>query len=691
MSHPLTRAGDTADVHFGETIADPYRWLENVDSAETAAWVRDQAAHAEQWLAQLPSRAEIREQLTAIWDRETFSAPTRHGANWFQWRNSGLQAQPVLYVGATPDQLDRVLLDPNTLAADGTTAVSDSSLSHDGTLLAWATSEAGSDWMRWRVRQVSSGADVLLEGDSVDIVERAKFGTAVWQPDNAGYYYTTPAAYPPGEDLVEGQAPLQVRFHALGTRDSNDTLVYAAPEEPEWFPSPVATADQRWLAVLISKGTERGNRLLVRPLADRDAPFTVLVPERDVTAIPVGSDAGALFLQTDLDAPRGRVVRVSLADPAREHWDEVIPEDEATLLSVHEFAGGFLCHRLRDAASELLCYDRAGELRGRLAVPPASSVIEVATDLDSFVAHWTTHSFIDPGSVWRQDLAELDQGATLVRRTSLAVDLGELVSEQVFVTSDDGTRVPVFLTRRAEVVADGEVPALLYGYGGFNIAITPTFSPQWALWVQRGGLLAVACLRGGGEYGTAWYDGGRLANKPNVFDDACAVASWLDTSGWSRPARIAITGRSNGGLLAAACLTRRPELFGAVVPEVGVLDLLRFHLFTVGWAWKSDYGDPGVEADFRALMEWSPLHRLLPGRALPPVLITTGDHDDRVVPAHSFKFAAALQSALPPGSGPALLRVDIDAGHGAGKPTAKSIAEKADVLAFLDHTVGGGG
>ena len=296
-----------------------------------------------------------------------------------------------------------------------------------------------------------------------------------------------------------------------------------------------------------------------------------------------------------------------------------------------------------------------------------------------------THSFTDPGSVWRQDLAAGGEGGAVpVRRTRLAVDLGDLVSEQVFVTSEDGTRVPVFLTRRADVTPTGDVPALIYGYGGFNIPVTPMFSPSWALWVQRGGLLAVACLRGGGEYGRDWYDGGRLATKTNVFDDACAVASWLHTSGWSRPARIGVNGRSNGGLLVGGCLTRRPELFGAFVPEVGVLDLLRFHLFTVGWAWKSDYGDPEVEADFRALLQWSPLHRLEAGRELPPVLITTGDHDDRVVPAHSFKFAAALQAALPSGSGPALLRVDSDAGHGAGKPTAMSIAERADVLTFLE-------
>ena len=688
---PSTRHDDTADDHFGLTVADPYRWLEDLDSAETAAWVREQAEYAESWLSRIPTRTEIREQLSAIWDRETFGVPTRHGANWFQWRNSGLQAQPVLYVGPGADGLDRVLVDPNTLSDAGTTAVSAVDASHDGTRLAWATSEAGSDWLVWHVRDVASGTDLTLPDGTADTVERAKFSGAAWLPDNSGFFYTTPSAFTPGADLVEGQAPMQLRFHALGTASSADPLILETPEHPDWFFAPVVTEDQRWLLVMVSQGTEQGNRLLARRTDDPHAPFTVVVPETDVVATPVGSDADALYLQTDHLAPRGRVVRVSLADPDRAGWEEVIAEEPTTLLSVHEFAGGFICRRLRDAASELVRYDRSGESLGRLDVAPATTVVELAADPDSFVVHWKTHSFTDPGSVWAQDLSEPGGRATLVRRTSLAVELGELVSEQVFVTSADGTRVTVFLTRRADVVPSGEVPALVYGYGGFNIPITPTFSPTWATWVQRGGLLAVACLRGGGEYGRDWYDAGRLTHKTNVFDDACAVASWLHTSGWSRPERIGINGGSNGGLLVAACLTRRPELFGAFVPEVGVLDLLRFHLFTVGWAWKSDYGDPEVAADFHALMEWSPLHRLVPGRALPPVLITTGDHDDRVVPAHSFKFAATLQAALPPGSGPALLRVDIDAGHGAGKPTAKAIAEKADVLAFLDATLGGSG
>ena len=677
ITYPDTRRDDSVvDVLHGERVADPYRWLEDTTTAETADWVARQNAVTESFLDQSPDRAAIRKRLNEIWDHPRVGAPAEHGGRWFQLRNTGLQAQPVLFVMTSPTGTGRVLLDPNTLSADGTIALMEWTVSRDGRLLAYATSSAGSDWMTWRVRDVETAIDVA--GEQLDW---SKFSGAAWSPDATALFY---AAYDPPEPgrehLQESRIPRIMR-HTLGTAQSEDALVYVAPDQPEWSAHVSATDDGRHLIVTVTHGTFPENQLHVLDLTAAASELRPLVDDFSSSAHVIGTFDDTFLLLTDDHAERRRVVAVDLAAIDRGTWREVVPEGDDTLLEAHVFGGRIVAHYLQDAHSYLVVLDHDGNRLHDIDVGGLVSVTELTGHEDSPLVHVAVASFTDPGSVWAHDL---DTGTTTCVASSTVVDADRFVTTQQFAPSSDGVRVPIFLIHRDDVVPTGDVPVLLYGYGGFNIPLTPQFSALRAAWVERGGLAVVANLRGGGEYGRGWYDAGRLANKQNVFDDFCAAARWLGgPSGWSRPERIAIHGGSNGGLLVGACLTQHPELFGAAVPAVGVLDMLRFHKFTIGWAWTSDYGDPDVAEDYRVLRGYSPLHNIRPGTAYPPTLVLTGDHDDRVAPGHSFKFAAALQAAQS-GDAPVLVRVETSAGHGAGKPTQKMIDEATDMLAFLD-------
>jgi len=678
LQYPLTSSGSDVDQLHGELVADPYRWLEDTEAAATRDWIAGQNALTESVLEGCSAREEIRARLTELWDYPRYGVPSRHGERWFQARNTGLQNQAVLFVMAAPEDEGRVLLDPNTLSADGTVALSGLSFSDDGSLLAYATSEGGSDWMTWRVRDVESGKDLD------DVIEWSKYSGASWRKDGTGFYYGALDAPEPGQELLAQSRLLRVLFHRLGTVQEDDRLVFELPDDPELMPTAKVTDDGRFLVITIGRGTFPERRILVLDLTDPDAGFQPLVPELDTQSTVIGNEGSDFYLLTDLDAERRRVVRVPLGSPGRESWVEVVPESEDTLTSVVHFGGRLVCAYLHHAQSRVRVFSTAGDLLHEIEVPAASSLTELAGRLEDDELFFATTSFVDAGTVWSHDLATATTKA--VRRIETGFDGDTMVTEQVFVPSVDGTLVPVFLVRHRDLEPTGDVPVWLYGYGGFNAPMTPTFAVSRAVWLERGGMIAVANLRGGGEYGKAWYDGGRLANKQNVFDDFCAVARWLTTSGWSRPERIAINGGSNGGLLVGACLTQAPELFGAAVPEVGVLDLLRFHKFTIGWAWMSDYGNPDDPLDYAWVRAYSPLHNVVPGKAYPATLVMTGDRDDRVVPGHSFKFTAALQTAQG-GKAPVLIRVETSAGHGAGKPTSKLIAERTDMLAFLEHAL----
>ncbi len=711
----LARRGDQVDNYHGELVADPYRWLEDTNDPETAAWIRSQNEATEAWLEGVPARGEIRAQLTELWDYPRYGVPFERGGRRFEERNSGLENQAVLYVMDGPSRSDgpdhpdrpddphgaagpdhphgegRVLLDPNLLSVDGTVSVPDVEVTKDGELIAYATSEAGSDWMTWHVREVTTGLD------RPDTVQWSKYSTASWRADGSGFYYTGLDRPAEGREYLDKAPPRRVMFHRLGTSQEDDEVVFEAPDQPEWGSKATVSEDGRYVAIQIYEGTAPESQLHMIDLEKPELGLRELVGDFSSKVEVVTNRGSTFYLVTDDGAERQRLVAVDLEQPDRAAWREVIPEAEALLLAARNCGGRLLCHYLADACSRLSVFSFEGEHLHDIAIPPLSALLaehgEVGVEggRESDVVHFAVTSFTDSGSIWRHDLAT---GETrLVRASTARFDPDELVSEQVFVTADDGTSIPLFLTSRRDVAATGDVPVLLYGYGGFDIAVTPTFRVPFTAFVERGGVLAVACLRGGGEYGRAWHEAGARQNKQRVFDDFCDCARWLSSSGWSAPEHIAILGGSNGGLLVGACLTQHPELFGAAVAEVGVLDMLRFHKFTIGWAWKSDFGDPDDPEQYRWVRAYSPLHHVEAGRRYPPVLLTTGDHDDRVIPGHSFKFGAALQAARGAAVAseegtPVLVRVETSAGHGLGMPTSKAIAKATDVLSFVEASLG---
>ena len=674
LSYPAARRGDVVDDHHGTQVADPYRWLEDADAPETRTWIAAQNRLTEQWLSEIPQRPAIRERLRELTDHPRAGAPWQRGGCWFQMRNTGLQNQDVLWTMPAPEAQGEVLLDPNLLSRDGTVALTGLSVTDDGTLLAYATSAAGSDWLTWQVRDVATGQEV---GEAI---RWSKFSPATWAPDNSGFWY---AAYdePPPDAAYDGVNRNQrLYFHRLGSPQADDTLVYERPDEPEWGFSPQLSDDDRYLLIEVWKGTEPNNRVYLIDL-ERD-PQTVqpLLDDFDAGYSFVGNDGPILYFQTDLDAPLGRIIAIDVRAPQRDRWREIVAEGADTLERARLIGGRLLGISLHHATHRLRWFTTDGEPDGEIVLPALGAVETVTGRHQDRQCCFTFSTFTRPTEVYRYDIDTAD--LTLLHRADNGVDAEQLLTEQHFVTSTDGAQVPVFLIRHADAASDGDRPVWLYGYGGFQIPITPVCKPSWLVWLELGGTVAVANLRGGGEYGQEWHDAGRLANKQQVFDDAIAVAEWLQDSGWAAQGRVAIHGGSNGGLLAGACMTQRPDLFGAVVPEVGVLDMLRFHKFTIGWGWVSDYGSPDDPEQFAWLAAYSPLHRLVEGTAYPPTLITTGDHDDRVVPAHSFKFAAALQAAQG-GDAPVLIRIETDAGHGMGKPTDKVVEERADIVAFL--------
>ncbi|MBW3657231.1 MAG: prolyl oligopeptidase family serine peptidase [Actinobacteria bacterium] len=705
--YPATRRADTVDERHGHHLPDPYRWLEDTDAPETRTWIEAQNALTERHLAGIPARAALRSRIEALWDRPRRGVPFRRGDHWFQLRNTGLQDQDVLWTAtggphAAPAEENawRVLLDPNERSTDGTVSLTGLALTEDGGRLAYALSAAGSDWVTWYVRDVATGED------TGDVVPWSKFGGATWLPDGGSFLYT---AYDPpgaGDEYAAVNEHQRLMRHRLGDDPADDELVHRTPDHPGWGFDATLTHDHRWLVIHVWEGTNPENRVHLAELAGDGTLGDIrpLLPDADASYRLVGAAGGRLWFHTDRDAPMGRIVALdpAAAEPADPTaWDVVLPESDERLETarlVGAFGAGdpgwLVTSTLRHASSVLTVHDlddgHAGIGPGReLRLPELGTVADLGGGRRDVVVHHTFETLTRPTSVRRVDLRDGTDEDVFTPELAPADDDVPLVTEQVFV-EHDGVRVPVFLVHREDVRPTGDVPTLLYGYGGFDISLTPMFRAPWRVWVERGGLFAFANLRGGGEYGRAWHDDGRLGNKQHVFDDAIAVAEWLqdpDRGSWSNPATTGIQGGSNGGLLVGACMTQRPDLWGACVPEVGVLDVTRFHLFTIGWAWKSDYGDPEDADDLATILTYSPLQNLRAGTCYPPTLVTTGDHDDRVVPGHSFKFAAELQH-VQACDAPTLIRVDTSAGHGAGKPVSKQIDERADVVAFLTHHLG---
>jgi prolyl oligopeptidase len=680
LRYPAAPTADQVDDFHGMPISDPYRPLEDSDAPETRAWIAAQNELTGQVLGALAERDAIRERMAQLWDYPRAGSPWRRGDRWFGLRNSGLQDQDVLWVAPSPEAEGTVLLDPNTLSADGTTALSSVATSESGDLIAYATSDAGSDWRTWGVRRVSTGEDVA------DRIGWSKFASAAWTHDDAGFFYGRYPEPPPGAAYDAPNRDMELRYHRLGTSEADDPLIFSRPDEPEWGFEPIVTDSGRLLVVIVWRGTDPENRIYVADLAEGVDAASVRplidVPDADYT--PIAGVDGVLYLRTDRDAPMGRVIAIDLDDPATPR--EVIPAGDDALEVVKLVGGRLACVYLHDAHHRLAIFELDGSHVADVELPGIGTVADPAGRREDDELFLTFTTFAAPASVLAVRMA--DGAVREVRRPALPWDPADYETEQVFVSSGEGTRIPLFLTHRRDVERTGAVPTLLYGYGGFQVAIGPIFKPEWLTWMERGGLLAVASLRGGSEYGKAWHDAGRLGNKQNVFDDFAACARWLASSGWTDASHLGISGRSNGGLLVGASITQHPELFGAAIAEVGVMDMLRFHRFTIGWGWTSDYGSADDPEQFQTLLAYSPLHNIRPGVTYPPTLVTTGDHDDRVVPGHSFKFAAELQAAQA-GDAPVVIRIDTDAGHGLGKPVSKLIDERADVLAFLELALNG--
>ncbi|MVN86944.1 prolyl oligopeptidase family serine peptidase, partial [Deinococcus sp. HMF7620] len=675
---PVSLRGDHVDVYTnarGEAVPvpDPYRWLEDPDSDQTRAWVAEQNEVTEAFLAALPARAHYRQRLSALWDYAKPGAPWTRGGRSFRIYNPGLLNQPVLETAPAPTGPWRSLLDPNTLSGDGTVALAGASVSRDGRQLAYATQSGGSDWQRWQVRDIDSGQD------SAERLDWSKFSGAAWHPDGSGFYYSAYDAPVAGEALTGTNRGQRLMFHRLGTPQAEDQLILARPDQPDWGFGATVTEDARYLVVQVWLGTDPRRLLWVRPLAS-DGPFTELVSEFRAAYWMVGSDGDTLFVQTDEDAPRGQLLAWNAVTGERR---TLIPQGPDTLEAVHVVSGGLLTVTLRDASHRLHLYGREGTLQREIALPTFGT-LALNTHPDDPEVYATFTSFLAPTTPYRLTLPDGDLEP--LAEPTLPFDSSPYEVTQDFATSPDGTRVPLFIVARRGLPRDGTHPTLLYGYGGFNVSLTPTFSVSRLAWLERGGVYVQANLRGGAEYGEEWHLAGTRERKQNVFDDFIACAEHLGATGWTSPQRLAIQGGSNGGLLVGACLTQRPDLFAAALPDVGVLDMLRYHLFTIGWAWASDYGRSDDPAMFDVLRAYSPLHTLKEGERYPATLITTGDHDDRVVPAHSFKFGAALQRAQG-GPAPTLLRIQTRAGHGAGKPTALVIEQAADLYAFLERAL----
>ncbi len=680
---PATRSAGQVDEYHGRRIPDPYRWLENTDSPETAAWVEAQNAVTFAYLADIPERDVIRRRLTELWNYERYSAPFRRGGRYFFFRNDGLQSQSVLFSQASLTAPPAVLLDPNSLSPDGTVALSMTAVSHDGRYLAYGTSASGSDWQEFRLRTVADGRD--LE----DHLRWIKFSGASWTRDGRGFFYSRYPA-PTGAALTESNRNQSLYYHRVGTPQSEDVLAFAQPDKPERGVGAQVTDDGRYAVLGIWQGSATKNGIYVKDLADSarpevTAPVVRLLDAFDAQYEFLGNDGPVFYVQTDQGAPRGRIVAIDLRRPERSAWREVVPEARDVLSGASIVANTLVLQYLRDARSVLQLVRLDGTPVREIPLPAVGTVGAVSgerTDRDMF---YSFTSFLFPTTIFRYDFAS--GTSTVFRSPKVDFDTGPYVTEQVFYRSRDGSRVPMFITRRRDLVRDGSAPAYLTAYGGFNISTPPSFSVSNLVWLEMGGILAMPNLRGGGEYGEEWHQAGMLDRKQNVFDDFIAAAEYLIAEGFTSPAKLAIAGGSNGGLLVGAAMTQRPELFAAALPAVGVMDMLRYHRFTIGWAWVPEYGSADSAAQFEYLLRYSPLHNLQPGTDYPATMVTTADHDDRVVPGHSFKFAAALQAASA-GRRPALIRIESKAGHGAGKPTAKVIEEQADRWAFLSRNLG---
>ena len=676
LTYPETAKTDVVDTYFGTSVSDPYRWLENDTSAQTAAWVAAQNKVTGEYLSKIPFRDALLRRLTAVADYEKIGAPAKKHGKYYFYKNDGLQNQSVLYVQDSLDGEARVMLDPNKLSADGTVALTGTSFSHDGKYMAYTISRSGSDWTEIYVIDTATGQ--LLD----DHIVWAKFTGAAWCGD--GFYYSAYDAPEAGKEYSNVNENHKIYYHKIGTPQSADRLVYENKAYPKRFYS-ASVSDDETLLFVYESGDGAGNALYVKDLTKPDAPLTAMATDMRYQYYPVETIDGKTFIFTNYGAPKGRIMATTAAKPAQKDWTEVVAEGQSVLSGVQVIGGKLLLTYDKDVANHAYVYSLDGKMEHEVKLPGLGSV-GFSGDKDDRECFFTFTSFTIPGAVYRYDIGQ--NTYSLLRAPKVDFDSDGFITEQVFYPSKDGTRIPMFLTYKKGLKRDGRNPVYLYGYGGFNISLNPGFSSSRIPFLENGGIYAQANLRGGGEYGEEWHQAGTKMRKQNVFDDFIAAAEWLIKNGYTAKDKLAIVGGSNGGLLVGACMTQRPDLFRVAVPQVGVMDMLRYHKFTIGWNWASDYGTSDDSKEmFEYLKSYSPLHNLKKGTRYPATLVTTADHDDRVVPAHSFKFAATLQECND-GTNPTLIRIDSKAGHGAGKPMSKVLEEQADIYGFIMYNLG---
>ncbi len=677
LNYPETKRGDHVDEYFGVKVADPYRWLEQDvrQSPQVREWIKEQNRLTFGYLEKLPQREPLKNRLTELWDYEKLSAPFKIGSRYCIFRNDGLQNHAVLYVMDELDGPRRTLLNPNDWSEDGTVALGGLSFSQDGRYVAYAVQEAGSDWRTWKVREVATGKD------TGDVLHHLKFTSLAWDRDANGFFY---GKYPDPESEEKFTAVnerMKVMYHRLGTKQADDVVVYFRPDHPEWSYHPQVSEDGRYLILIVRKNANEKYCVMYKDLDHRYAMPVMLIPDFENGYHFIGNDNTLFYFRTDLDSPKGRVIAIDIQKGNIKDPREIIPESDNLLKNVSLVNNLLICTYLKDVATRVRLFTLDGRHIQDVDLPglgTAGGFAGKRTDTETFYAF---ESFAVPPSIYRYDLVTMK--STLINRAQVDFDPDQYVTEQVFYTSRDGTSIPMFIIHRRGLDRNGSHPTLLYGYGGFNISVLPSFSVSRLVWLEMGGVYAVANLRGGGEYGRKWHEAGMRMHKQNVFDDFIAASEYLIAKNYTSPEKLSILGGSNGGLLVGACITQRPELYGAAVAAVGVMDMLRYDQFTAGRFWVGDYGSATESQEmFEYLNGYSPYHNLKQGTAYPAILITTADTDDRVVPLHSFKFAARIQYCQR-GEDPVLIRIQTQAGHGSGKPTSMRIQEAADIYAFL--------
>jgi prolyl oligopeptidase len=695
--YPPTTVTPRVDDFFGTKIADPYRWLENVDSAETAAWVGAQNKVTFDFLATLGQREAIKQRLTELYNYPRHDLPFKEAGRYFYTYNTGLKNQPQLLMKDRLDGEARLLLDPNTLSTDGTVSLTQWDVSPDGKSLGYGVAVAGSDWNEFRVR------DIATTKDTTDVIKWVKFSAFEWTKDSKGFFYSRfPEPQKSENQVFSALANQTVYYHRLGTPQGDDIKIFATPDFPQRGWNGSVTDDGRYLLIYGSEGTDRRNRLYYVDLKDPQNPDlggTVVklidVIEADYTVL--GNKGSVLFVSTDLEAANKKIIAIDLANANRANWRTLVPEAPDVIESSIVAGGKFVINYLHDAHSRLMVFGLDGAPQGEIALPGIGTVAGtnyardqggLSGDIDDSELFFKYTSFIQPATSFRHDLTTGKNAPVEVAKVAFDPALYE--TKQIFYASKDGTRVPMFITHRKGVKLDGSHPTMLYAYGGFDISLKPAFSPSTIAWLELGGVYAQPNLRGGGEYGREWHLAGTKERKQNVFDDFIAAGDWLVANRYTGHDKLVISGGSNGGLLVGAVANQRPDLARVAFPAVGVMDMLRFHKFTIGWAWASDYGNADDAEGFKYLSAYSPVHNVKAGVQYPAVMVTTADHDDRVHPGHSFKYAAAMQAANPNPKFPAYIRIDVKAGHGQGKPIAKQIEEIADKLAFALHFTGTG-